>query len=84
MATIQIHPIEVYSNGRHRVVITGISPTDYDCIVGELYTKMDGPVHAVWDLSGLMRGGQDAFNLNMGDEELQGIANLALQLGAKR
>jgi hypothetical protein len=86
-ATIQIHPIVVFSKGRHRVVISGISPTDHDCIVGELFTRTDGPIPAFWDLAGYRRGGrggEEPSNLDMGLDELQALSKLAIQLGAKR
>ncbi len=85
MATIKIEPFAVKSLGDNRVVIVGLRPTYQDCIVGEYWTKEgDGPHSAVWDLSGIMRGGTDPLNLRMNDEELEGLAKLAIQLGAKR
>ena len=85
MATIKIEPLAVQSLGGNRVVINGLRPTDKDCIVGEYWIKeVDVPISAFWDLSGIMRGGTDPLNLRMNGEELAELANLAIQLGAKR
>jgi hypothetical protein len=85
MATIKIEPLVVQSLGGNRVHILGLRPTYQDCIVGEYWTKKgDGPHSAVWDLSGLMRGGTDPLNLSMKGEELAELAELAIQLGARR
>ncbi len=83
MATLKIHPIEIYSKGRNRVLITGISPTDHDCIVGEMWTKLEGPIPSVWNLSGLRRGGTHESNIDMSSEELKDLSKLAVQLGAR-
>ena len=85
MATIKIERLAAQSLGGNRVVITGLRPTYQDCIVGEYWIKeVDIPISAVWDLSGIMRGGTDPLNLRMNCEELAELANLAIQLGAKR
>jgi hypothetical protein len=84
MATLKIEPIVVESIGKNRVVITGISPTDDDCLIGEYWSRRDGgPNSAMWDLSGLMRGGTDALNLDMRDVSLTELANLVVQLRGK-
>ena len=84
MATLKIEPLIVQSRGHNRVVITGVSPTDHDCIVGEYWTKTEGPIPGQWDLSGYLRGGTEPLNLDMGDNDVAGVAGLAAQLGAKR
>jgi len=85
MATIKIEPLAVQSLGGNRVVITGLSPTYQHCIVGEYWIKgVDIPISAVWDLSGIMRGGTDPLNIRMNGQELAELANLAIQLGAKQ
>jgi hypothetical protein len=84
VATLKIEPLSVESRGKHRVIITGISPTDHDCLVGQYWIGNDGPHSARWDLSGYMRGGSDARNLDMRDDSLAELTNLVIQLGGKR
>ena len=82
MATIKIEPIVTKSSDNSRVVITGIAPTDHDCIVGQYWIKQDGPHDAIWNLSGIVRGGPSSANLNAGNEELTEVAKLLRKLGA--
>ena len=82
MATIQIDPIEVKSRGGHAVTITGLRPTDTDCLVGSIVTPGKNLSNEQWNLSGIMRGGVDACNLDMSSAALEELARLARQLGA--
>jgi hypothetical protein len=84
MATLKIHPIEVYSKGRYRVLITGISPLDDNCFVGEMWNGLDGPIASAWDINGFRRGGPGDSNLDMSLDELKELSELATQLGAIR
>lgn len=83
MATLKIEPIEVASRGKNRVVITGLDPTDHDCIVGQYWLGRDGPHNGSWNLSGLLRDGDESRNLDMNEGSLSELAILARQLGAK-
>ena len=83
MATVSIHPIHVASRGGYPVIINGIGPSDYDCIVGEIRTPGAGLKQAQWDLGGMMRDGSDETNLNMKEPELAELSQLAQKLGAK-
>jgi hypothetical protein len=84
MATLKIHPIEVYSKGRHRVVISGISPLDENCFVGDMWNGLDGPIPSVWDIDGVRRGGSREHDLDMDLDELKELSELTTQLGAMR
>jgi hypothetical protein len=84
MATLKIQPVEVYSRGRYRVLITGIRPLDDNCFVGEMWNGLDGPNPSVWDMNGFRLGGAGDSNLDMNSEELKELAELAVQLGAMR
>ena len=84
MATLKIDPITTQSRGGYRVVLTGIDPTAHDCIAGEYWTKVEGPIAGQWDLSGYLRGGTDNLNLDTGDNDFAGVVALAEHLGAKR
>ena len=83
MATLKVVPIKVKSIDGNPVEITGISPTDHDCIAGTITLPGQGPKKAEWNLSGLMRDGSDPCNLDMRSGELAELARLARQLGAK-
>ena len=84
MATILIDPIETTNGGKNRVVIRGLDPTSYDCIVGQYWLGQDGPHNGFWNLSGLLRDGDDALSLDMSEESLVELAALARKLGATR
>ena len=86
MATLKIEPIQVVSRDHNRVVITGISPTDHDCIVRQYWTgagmSADGPHNGLWNLFGIRRGGTPGENLDMSGVDLAELAKLARKLGA--
>jgi hypothetical protein len=84
MATLKIQPIEVYSKGRYRVLITGIRPLDENCFIGEMWNGLDGPNPSVWDLNGFRLGGAGDSSLDMETDELRELAELAVHLGAMR
>ncbi len=83
MAILKIEPIKVATRGGLDALITGLEPTDHDCIVGEVFSRTDNLTNARWNLSGLHRGGSDASNLDMREAQLQELATLAKRLGAK-
>lgn len=83
MTELLIAPINVKSKGGYRVRITGLNPTDHDCIVGEI-TPPSGPIQARWNLSGLMRNGSDECNLVMNSEELSDLKLTAEKLWADK
>lgn len=82
MAVIKIEPISVTSNGGYQVVLSGISPTYHDCIIGEIDTPGMGKVSGEWNLSGIMRGGTSDCSLDMRVDELRELGDLARALGA--
>lgn len=82
MATILIDPVKVKSRGGHSVTIKGISPTQHDCIDGEI-TGAAGTIKGSWNLSGIRRGGQDGENLDMNTPPMSDIRDLAKRLGAE-
>ena len=84
MATIKIEPISTVSKGNHKVIITGIRPTWEDSIVGQYWNGQDGPHDAGWNSSGIMRGGVDDFNLDVGStEEITDLVATIKQLGGR-
>ena len=82
MATLKIDEIHTQSIGGWAVVLTGVAPTDGDCIIGSVDTPGLGKIHAVWDLHGTHRGGVPDSNLNTSDEQVSDLIGLAKQLGA--
>ena len=83
MATLLIAPIEEKSVGGYPVIITGIAPTDHDCIVGKITTPGQQTTGARWNLSGIMRDGTDLCNIDLNSDDLLQVANLAKKLGAE-
>jgi len=82
MATILIKPVSVTSKGGWPVTITGISPTDHDCIAGEVTTPGRGKIDGEWNLAGTLRDGTHDGNLDINDPQIHEIEQLARQLGA--
>jgi hypothetical protein len=83
MATIQIEPIQTQSREGYKVTITGIDPTDRDCIVGEITTSAIGTKRQKWNLNGAATNSPDSCNLNMYDnDDLIDLVELAKKLGA--
>ena len=83
MVKILIEPIKMKSLGGNPVSITGISPSDHDCIVGEIELLGGRSQRAKWNVNGTMRGGADSTNLDMCSEELADIGSLLQKLGHK-
>ena len=81
MATILIEPVSTTSKGGFPVTVTGIAPTDHDCIIGEINTPSAGKRRQVWDKNGRARDNDESCNINMSDDELREIAALSDQLG---
>ena len=81
MATLKIEPITLKSKIGNRVVITGIDPTDTDCIIGEYWSGHDGPHAGSWNLRGIRRGGNEGSNLTV--DAIAEISKLARKLGAE-
>jgi hypothetical protein len=82
VATIQIDTINTKSTGGYPVTISGLCPTDHDCIAGAIVTPGTSLTPARWNLSGIMRGGTDKCNLNMSADEMHDLGELAKRLGA--
>lgn len=83
MATLKIEPIPTTTSGNYRACITGIDPTDHDCIVGQYWVGKDGPHDGRWNLSGIMRGGSDTTNFDPRKDEIRDAIDLARHLGAQ-
>lgn len=82
MLAILITETKVQSTGGYPVTVSGIDPTDTDCICGRIDTPGTGPTDARWNLAGIMRGGTDQCNLQMNSVDLAPVAALARKLGA--
>lgn len=76
MATLKIEPIETQSKGGHRVVLSGICPTEYSCIRGELTDSM-GVWPRKWDVDGRVSNAPLDWELDMSSLELSELAELA-------
>lgn len=83
MPITKISPIKGQSNGGYPVVITGIDPTDHDCIVGEITTPGKGTTKGRWNLGGTMRDGVPECNIDTRQGALAGAAEEARRQGAK-
>ena len=82
MATLLIKEIHVTSRGGYNVIITGVVPTDHDCIVGTIDTPGQGVISGCWNLSGYLRSGTNSCNLDMNNSLLAELSDLLKQLGA--
>lgn len=83
MATIKVEPIQTHTRAGYPATITGISPTNHDCIVGEVTLPSIGLKRQVWDLNGTARDSVDGCNLDMNEDELAEVADLAKHLGTR-
>ena len=83
MASLKIEPIQSRSIKNNLVHVLSIDPTDHDCLIGECWNGKDGPHPAVWNLSGIKRGGPESCNLDMSSDEMIELAKLTRKLGAK-
>jgi hypothetical protein len=82
-ATLKIEPIHLTSVGGFDVQITGLEPTDHDCLVGQLLPPRHPSLRARWNLGGVMRGGTQDCNLDMRSNEMIELVQLARNLGAR-
>jgi len=83
MATLLIAPIALVSIGGYAVQITGIEPTNHDCIVGTIQTPGMGLIQGRWNLGGFLRGGTNQTNLDMRSNDMIDLRQLAISLGAQ-
>jgi hypothetical protein len=83
MATVIIEPIDTKSAAGWEVKITGIDPSNSDCIIGTINTPGKGPLRGNWNLYGLLRGGNTDCNLDMRTNEMIDLVALARKLGAE-
>lgn len=82
MATLKVEPVETQSKGGFPVTISGIAPTEHNCIVGEITTPGAGTKAQVWNLDGRAGNSVPDCDLDMSDDELFKLAELARKLGA--
>jgi hypothetical protein len=82
MATIPIEPINVKSGGGFDVRITGICPTDHNCLHGELSPPGIPLTRERWNMNGIMSGGTGKCNLDMRSNEMIDLVETAKRLGA--
>ncbi len=81
MATLLIQPIVVTTIGGMQARITGIDPTNHDCLEGGIL-PINPLTRTQWNLNGIARDSHDDCNLDMRADELSDLARLARQLGA--
>ncbi|MGB8840939.1 MAG: hypothetical protein WCC64_07685 [Aliidongia sp.] len=80
MATLLIAPIHMKSIGGYDVTITGIDPSNSDCLSGSITTPGWGCKDGCWDLSGLLRDGDTSTNLDRRTNEMMQLRELARKL----
>ena len=83
MAVLKIEPVTIQSVGGHQITLTGIDPTNSDCLHGSIQSGTQAPRNGRWDLGGRMRDASDDCNIDMRDDEISELAALARKLGAE-
>jgi len=83
MATIKIVPISTKTIGKFDAEITGIDPTDHDCLKGTIDTPGAAIVSAEWNLDGTCRDSIPQCNLDLSQNEVVDAINCARKLGVQ-
>ena len=83
MAIIVIEPVAVTTKGGYSATITGIDPTDSDCLKGTVSGTALGTIAVRWDLAGFCRNQASDLNLNTSSSgDACDVAITAKKLGA--
>jgi hypothetical protein len=82
MATVLIAHVATQTTGGYPAQVTGIDPTDHDCLVGTIYTPGAGEVDARWNNVGICRGKTDGCNLDVNTSDMTDVIKTAKKLGA--
>lgn len=82
MATVKISPITTQTTGGYKADITGIDPTDHDCLSGTIDTPGSSTIDAKWNLGGICRDNDSSCNLDTHRSEVADAVETAKKLGA--
>lgn len=83
MAIITINPVTTKTTKGFAATVTGIDPTNCDCLIGEIVTPGKGLIEVRWSLGGICRDTHESCNLDMRENENSNLRDTALRLGAK-
>ena len=72
MAIIKIEPVQTTTTGGYAAEITGIDPSDKDCILGTVAVPHGKPERS-WDDSGICRDNPDGLNLKVTASEVSNV-----------
>jgi hypothetical protein len=82
MATVLIAPVTTQTSGGYPAEVTGIGPTDYDCLIGTIDTPGLGKIPARWNTVGICRGQTPQCNLDVRTPIVADVVQTAKKLGA--
>lgn len=82
MAILNLEPVNTNTTGGFEAQISGIDPTDSDCLVGTVLTVGLGRKKVRWDLGGRCRDNHDSLNLDMRNDKMLDLRETAKRLGA--
>lgn len=82
MATIKIDPIPCKTTGGFDAEITGIDPTDHDCLKGTINTPGAGTINGKWNLGGTCRDNDSKCDLDPRQDEVADAIGTARKVGA--
>lgn len=83
MAIIVIEPVAATTKRGYNAAITGIDPTDTDCLKGTVSRTALGTIDVRWDLAGICRNQTPDLNLDTSSSGDAGdVALTAKKLGA--
>ncbi|MQX38624.1 hypothetical protein [Roseospira navarrensis] len=83
MATLKIETVKTKTKGGYDAEITGIDPTDTDCLRGTINTPAKGMENGKWNLGGICRDKADECNIIPNSEEITDVIDTAKRLGCK-
>ena len=83
MAVIIIQAVPTKTVGGFDAIITGIDPTNGDCLIGTIDTPRSGIKDFEWNLGGICRDTDESCNLDMRKNETHNLRVTAEKLGVK-
>lgn len=81
MAVIPITPVATTTRGGYAAEITGIDPTDTDCLHGTVQVN-HGSKNRKWDDAGICRNSPEELNLSPSAPEVSDVIETAKKLSA--
>lgn len=82
MSIILIQPVVTTTSAGFNAIISGIAPSDHDCLVGSITTPGRGLIDVRWNLGGTCRDIDDSCNLDMRKYESSDVHDTPERLGA--